>query len=512
GGVVKNGTGTQILSGSNTYSGGTTINGGILQVGSGGTTGTPGPGTITINNNASLVFNRTNDVVQGTDFSLIDGTGTVTQAGTGAVTLSFGNTYSGGTAITSGTLLLGNDTGAGSGTIALADGTTLGASANNLTVANPINVTGTASLGQNANNVLTLTGALTGSGTLQNKTASGSTPNLFLKGDLSGFIGTLAITNGNTNTTAFWRFGATGGATIDLSHATVNLISGPSANVSPGFIDATTVANTMKIGTLTGGGTFQGSFNGTANVFNILEVGNLNTNSTFSGVLGRSSNNMMQLSLTKVGTGTLTLSGTNIYTGDTTVNAGVLAVSGNAIANANKLVINGGKVDPMGATEVVGTLYFGATQQATGTWGATGSTATHIDDVHFTGTGVVSVTTGPPAGYSAWADLYASGQTMDQDHDNDGVKNGVEYFMGQTGSTFTANPAPVNGAVTWPMGATYTGVYGTDYEVQTSTDLVNWTQVPIGTGDNTVAVTAGTSVVYDMPAGGKSFVRLVVKN
>ena len=509
GGVVKNGTGTQIFSGSNTYSGGTTINGGTVQVGGGGTTGALGSGAIT--NDASLVFNRSNDISQG---GSINGSGSVTQAGSGALTLSSFNTYSGGTTINAGTLLLGNAAGAGSAAIILAGGTTLGASANNLTVANTINVTGTASLGQNANNALTLTGPLTGSGTLQNKTTT-SSPNLFIKGDLSGFTGTLAFTNANSNTSALWRFGATGGATIDLSNATVNLISGPSANVSLGFIDAITVANTMKIGALTGGGTFQGSFNGTANVFNILEVGNLNTSSTFSGVLGRSTNNMLQLSLTKVGTGTLTLTGTNIHTGDTTVNAGVLAVDGDAIPNANKLVVNGGKVDPMGATEVVGTLYFGAVQQASGTWGASGSGATHIDNTHFTGTGVVNVTTGP-AGYSSWADLYAPGQTMDQDHDNDGVKNGIEYFMGQTGSTFTASPAAVSGTVTWPMGANYTGVYGTDYEVQSSTDLVIWAQVPAGTGDNTVTVNPGPaparSVVYDVPTGGKSFVRLVVNN
>src|SRR5690606_26237951 len=98
------------------------------------------------------------------------------------------------------------------------------------------------------------------------------------------------------------------------------------------------------------------------------------------------------------------------------------------------------------------------------------------------------------------------------DHDNDGVENGIEYFMGQTGSTFTANPAAVSGSVTWPMGAAYTGVYGTDYEVQYSTNLVDWTKVDEGTGDNTVSVTPGTSVVYDMPTGGKSFVRMAVNN
>jgi hypothetical protein len=128
------------------------------------------------------------------------------------------------------------------------------------------------------------------------------------------------------------------------------------------------------------------------------------------------------------------------------------------------------------------------------------------DDMAF----VVSSSAG---GYTGWATANgASGQTKDLDHDNDGVKNGIEYFMGETNSTFTANPAAVSGTVTWPMGATYTGVYGTDYEVQYSTDLVIWTKVEEGTGDNTVAITAGTSVVYDVPTGGKSFVRLVVKN
>lgn len=222
--------------------------------------------------------------------------------------------------------------------------------------------------------------------------------------------------------------------------------------------------------------------------------------------------------LTKNGLGLLEISGAYNYTGDTKVNAGTLKVHYTSFDNASTIKIASGAIlnlDTNGGTDTVGSLFFGTTQQAAGTWGATGSGATHIDDTHFTGSGLLSVTTGP-AGYSSWVTANgATNQTMEQDHDNDGVDNGIEYFIGgPNGNTtgFTATPGPVGGTVTWTMGAGFTGIYITDYEVQTSTDLVTWTQVPVGTGDNTVVITPGTSVVYDMPAGGKIFVRLVVKS
>ena len=106
------------------------------------------------------------------------------------------------------------------------------------------------------------------------------------------------------------------------------------------------------------------------------------------------------------------------------------------------------------------------------------------------------------SGFTAWANANAPGQTVDQDHDNDGVKNGLEYFMGQSGSSFTAMPVlDGTNTITWPMDAAYSGTY----EVQTSPNLGTWTNVvPRPTP-------SGGSLSYLLPTGlGKQFVRLLV--
>lgn len=487
--VVKEGPGTQIFTGDNSYSGTTTINAGTLQVGNGGTTGSLGTSTQIVNE-GSLVFNRSNDLgVAGA----IEGAGSVTQAGTGAVTLSGFNTYSGGTLVNGGTLVVGANDALGSGTVTLAGGALSGATTANSAISNPfVAQTSTSStLVTNGKN-LSLNGNLSGSGNLL-RSAIGGAATVFLGGDNSAYTGTFTV---DANGSAATRFSA---ATAGSAAAKWVINQSVSTRASLDF-----AGGTIQFGSFTGTGFFTSQGPGV----NVMEAGALGLNETFSGVLNQGPGST--LAVTKVGSGTWTLTGTNTYTGDTTVNAGVLAVDGDALPNAGKLVINGGKVDPSGATEVVDTLFFGATQKASGTWGATGSGATHIDDAHFTGSGVVSVTNGAVGNtYSDWANANAPGQTMDQDHDNDGVDNGIEYFMGLSGSGFTANPAAVGGTITWPMGATYGGVYGTDYKVQTSDSLAIWNDIAAGS----VIVTPGTSVAFTLPTGaGKLFVRLVVNN
>jgi hypothetical protein len=108
-------------------------------------------------------------------------------------------------------------------------------------------------------------------------------------------------------------------------------------------------------------------------------------------------------------------------------------------------------------------------------------------------------------GFDAWADANgATGQTPQQDHDNDGVENGIEFFMGETGSSFTAMPVlDGTNTIIWPASAAYEGTY----EVQTSTDLATW--VPV----DPQPTASGGTLSYTLPPGapgGKSFVRLIV--
>ena len=108
--LTKRGAGSLVLTADNSYSGGTTITAGILQLGNGGITGSI---TGDVADNGVLAFNHSNAVTFG---GVIAGSGAVSQAGSGTTILSGVNSYAGGTTITAGTLI-GSASGFGGGAI-----------------------------------------------------------------------------------------------------------------------------------------------------------------------------------------------------------------------------------------------------------------------------------------------------------------------------------------------------------------------------------------------------------
>jgi len=117
-----------------------------------------------------------------------------------------------------------------------------------------------------------------------------------------------------------------------------------------------------------------------------------------------------------------------------------------------------------------------------------------LSEVQFTGLAA-------QASYGSWAGLNAGNGNPDEDFDKDGMSNGVEYFMGQTSSSFTPNPPIVGGKVIWPKDPTALATY----VVQTSINLTDWDPAPSGVIDDE------TSVEYTVPTGDpERFTRLKV--
>jgi fibronectin-binding autotransporter adhesin len=294
--LIKAGTGTFILTGANNYTGTTTISAGALQIGDGGTVGSLGSGGVDLTN-GKLVFNR-NDAI--TVANVISGTGRLVQSGAGALTLSGANTYAGGTTINAGTVLAGSNNAMGTQGVTFAGPGTLGtAKERSATVKGlTINAGIAATVGASAGRTLTLFGDLAidpAAGTelhFGTPSQTGTVSANFTGYDTTSvrvFVdaGTLRQGDrfGNSLLYGNGRLSIASGATYDLSG-----YEGGGVNLSGG-------------GTITNNGGASARF-----------VARQTSNSTFGGVIR---DGTAAISLVIFPAGTLTLTGTNTYSGTT---------------------------------------------------------------------------------------------------------------------------------------------------------------------------------------------------
>jgi autotransporter-associated beta strand protein len=242
----------------------------------GGITGQAGTavGTTLTLDGSSTGANAINGVIaNGAATSL-----SIVKNGTGSWTLAGNNTFTGGVAINSGTLVVGNNNALGTGTLTSNGGTLQASTGGPFTVGN--SVTNSGGLTVSGANDFTLSGAISGAGSL---TKSGTN--------------TVTLTNANS-------FG--GGVTLNSGTLTVG---------NNGALGA---------GTLTAaGGNLSTNAGGPYTLSNAI---NLTSNLGVSGASDLTLNGLISGSggLNKTGANTLTLTNTNTFSGGVTINSGTV--------------------------------------------------------------------------------------------------------------------------------------------------------------------------------------------
>ncbi|MCE5279359.1 MAG: autotransporter-associated beta strand repeat-containing protein [Planctomycetaceae bacterium] len=355
--LTKDGAGTWTLSGANTYTGLTTVSAGTLAYGSdnaiytgavtingagavlamGGYSDTVGAvtltagditGTGTLTSTGNFTMNNAAAASVGV---VLAGTGTLTKSGAGVLTFNNANTYGGLTTISAGTLAYGVDNALGAGAVTINGATAV------LAMDDYSDSVGTVTLTAGA---VTGTGTLTSTGVFTMNNAAATSASVILAGNVAlnkSAAGTLTLSGANTysglTTISAGTLVLAGSGTLGNGSSTNGL------TMSGGALDLGTFSRTVGALTITGapasGDTiYNGSLTGTSyTATNAAGTAIVSANLLANGSIG----------LSKSGAGTLSLSGSNTYTGVTNVTGGVLrANDGVGLPTASLLTINGG--------------------------------------------------------------------------------------------------------------------------------------------------------------------------
>lgn len=416
-----------------------------------------------------------------------DGTGggtlSLVKEGASLWILSSGaNTYSGGTTVSGGTLRSDNSGNSsvalGTGPVTINGGSLRFQSSSGATFNNGLATTANGgSISMRANSTFNPP-SITGTGTF---TLTADANVTVTTTSFQNFAGTLNLGTGVTN---FFRLG-TGYIENSLALAAVNLAAGAQIGHQAGTNSLT--FGTTQIGTLSGAaGSFIGGSGAGSGTFT-FEVGGRNESSTFSGVIG---NGGTPTALTKIGTGTLTLTGVNTYTRTTSVTGGVLSLTTPCLADTSTVSVNGGVLNlNFVGSDVIASLSLGGGAVPPGTYSAT----TPGYEGFITGTGSLRV--GLPPLYNEWAAGYGLENpwvTLENpalngeptgDPDSDGQPNSSEFALGGS---------PVSGSNNAKI---YSLTADSDVDVDTTPELL----LSIAVLDGTVPFsnTAAPTATYD---------------
>lgn len=379
--LIKNGSASVTLTNNNTYTGNTIINSNQLTIGGAGRLGVGGTNTGGIYINAGATFEYGSTSGQNLA-GPITGAGGLLKSGATKSDLTLSstiNTYSGQTIITNGRIFVSSGANLGGGTtIVQTNAGQLYISAAT-TISNPMNLSSIGypeadAYGNNFDGAVrcdvasTLSGTITLSGNARigNFAASGVT--FTISGQITGpySIDFYGMNNGaNSRNFLLSNTGNnfTGNANIfcnDFSAArtgaSTTLKLGASGVIpnGPGYGNVVfngADANHLTILELNG---FNETINGMSNVSvtgaiirntsagaSTLTIGDGNTNSIYSGTIADGGAGKT-LAITKIGTGTLTLSGANTYNGGTTISGGTLLINATSGTGTNPVTINSG--------------------------------------------------------------------------------------------------------------------------------------------------------------------------
>jgi autotransporter-associated beta strand protein len=383
-----------ILSGSNTYTGTTTIGGGTLGLAS---IGALPSGNITftggvLQHSAGNTVDYSAQIQNSTSAMAIDtngqsvtyggtiaasNSGGLTKLGSGMLTLNGSNAYLGGTTVSAGTLVAGTTTGLGANTanvllnpntsatlVIAAPGTTSIGALSNSGIGTANVVLGAAGGGAttlSTNNI----SASTFSGAISDVAASGGTGSLVYTGSVSRTLagsinlgGNVTVGNGTLNVPAGGSLITPAGALAissgSTSVAAVNLNGGLIS--VPGIIRGTGTTTSIGNGTLNlNGGTLQAAASNGAFLQQLNGV-NVNANTVIDTQANSIAIGQSMLgtgSLTKTGNGVLTLAAPNVYSGGTTLSAGTLAATGPKNLGSGTVTLGGGVLSLQAASTPV---------------------------------------------------------------------------------------------------------------------------------------------------------------